>query len=878
MGINLSLIRYFSSQQPFIDGFKFSQSWVTQTPSIWNTREDDLLDLDSNGWVKSLPMDEAGIQYTQVGTLLFRQQETYLPGRYVVLYEGEGTLTYRFDAQKNEALSTPGRDIIDVTPSNSGIFIGITETDPNQTGDYIRDIRVVPESQEFLATTTLFNPEFIEKIQPFKTLRYMDWMETNDSQQKDWADRPKPEDARYSEIGVPVEIMVELANETDTDAWFNMAHMATDDYVANFARYVKDNLEPDLKIYVEYSNEVWNGIFDQNQWVMDRAEQEFANSNLNFIDWYSRRTTEVVEIWENVFGADSERIIGVMGAQSANPYTGRTALDYRWSNTELSRSDTDIDAVAIAPYFGRYIGLPENRATLESWTQDSDGGLSKLFQEITQGGLLGNSPEGGALAQAYREIEAYNEIATEENVQLLAYEGGQHLAGVRGLENNQAIVDLFIAANRDPRMGNIYRDYLAQWSNLGGDVFVHYSDIRAHDKWGSWGVLESVYQDSSPKYDALVDFFQNPPERDPNILEGTPGQDIFTFERPLDTSGTSKTIINFSLGEDKIDVADLGIAEFETLQALISDDNNNNAVIKSSLQGLDFELKIQNVSKDSLTTSNFIFSTDTTTDRINGSEFVDDLFGGNGNDTIKGFSGNDRLFGEKNRDLLRGGNGDDFLDGGKGSDRLFGGADDDLLRGGEGNDFLQGNNGNDSLLGDSGKDTIKGGLGQDTLKGGDSNDRLIGGSQDDLLEGEKGKDILYGNNGNDTLDGGEGNDTINGGRGEDLYVFTSDVPFDKSVIGTDFIAGFSLTEDRISLGKSTFAALNNAVNAQLTNNNFAVVTRDSSVISNGAAIVYNKRNGRLFYNSPDNGTVYDGLFAVIQNSPDNLTAANFVVS
>ncbi|NBD15131.1 MAG: hypothetical protein GVY04_03015 [Cyanobacteria bacterium] len=72
---------------------------------------------------------------------------------------------------------------------------------------------------------------------------------------------------------------------------------------------------------------------------------------------------------------------------------------------------------------------------------------------------------------------------------MLAYEGGQHLVSRGGIENNQAITNLFIEANRDPRMGEIYREYLTQWHQLGEDLFVHFSDIKSPSKWGSWGGL-----------------------------------------------------------------------------------------------------------------------------------------------------------------------------------------------------------------------------------------------------------------------------------------------------------------------------------------------------------------------------------------------------
>jgi hypothetical protein len=40
-----------------------------------------------------------------------------------------------------------------------------------------------------------------------------------------------------------------------------MPHLANDEYHQQFATYVRDNLRPDVKVYVEWSNEVWHTGF-----------------------------------------------------------------------------------------------------------------------------------------------------------------------------------------------------------------------------------------------------------------------------------------------------------------------------------------------------------------------------------------------------------------------------------------------------------------------------------------------------------------------------------------------------------------------------------------------------------------------------------------
>ena len=142
-------------------------------------------------------------------------------------------------------------------------------------GDYLREIKVIHEDYEY-ASDQIFNPEFIEKIQPFDTIRFMDWMETNNSHQGEWSARPTPDNSIFFGGVASIEEMVELANLTQTNPWFNMPHQATDEYVTNFANYVKENLDPELKVYVEYSNEVWGGLA-QGWWVEQQGKAEFSD-------------------------------------------------------------------------------------------------------------------------------------------------------------------------------------------------------------------------------------------------------------------------------------------------------------------------------------------------------------------------------------------------------------------------------------------------------------------------------------------------------------------------------------------------------------------------------------------------------------------------
>jgi hypothetical protein len=337
----------------------------------------------------------------------------------------------------------------------------------------------------------------------------MDWMHTNNSPQENFSDRPKTTDARWTVDGegVPAETMIDLANTTQKDPWFCMPHLATDSYVTQFATLVKNNLDSGRKIYVEYSNEVWNSQFSQGNFVEAQGQAEFATGDSGFtkrLNWHGQRTAEVCDLWQTVFAGDTDRVICVMGSQAANAFTATEAMDCPLSDLAPCHAH-NVDAIAIAPYFGGYLGVPDNVATFSSGTLAAD--VDKIFTEINDGGLAPvDSPVGGSIAETADWIIDNRSEATARGKMLVAYEGGQHLVGVFGAENNNALTNRLGAANRDARMGAAYTEYLNQWEANGGELFVHFTNVSSYSKFGNWGAVERMTELDTPKQNALLDF------------------------------------------------------------------------------------------------------------------------------------------------------------------------------------------------------------------------------------------------------------------------------------------------------------------------------------------------------------------------------------
>ncbi len=517
LGTNLRSLDDWSSQRPFLNLFKQARLWLTQCDNAWDadcdgrweTHEEDQLDLDEQGWVRSLP-DPAAPGYS-IAAALLALPSTVPAERYVMLYEGQGSLRYRLGASRLDAESAPGRDVLEIDVARGPVQIQIIETDPAGTGDYIRNLRLVREADEHLLATEQFNPLFLERTEPYEALRFMEWMKINASPLARWDQRTLPEQASWTGPGgVPYEVLIDLANRLQKPVWLNLPHQADDDFVIRFAELVRDRLDPGLAVYLEYSNEVWNSAFSQQAWIRDQANALWPDSPSSdftkVINWYGKRTAEICSIWETVFANQPNEVICVLGAQAANDWTARQALECPlWSNGKPC-IDHGIDAVAIAPYFGGYLGKPEYASEIEDWTYTSDGGLDLLYQELNLGGQLGGGPDGGGLLQSWQWMQRYAALAASNGLELLAYEAGQHLVGIRGVENNARITELFTSLNRDQRMGTLYKQYLLGWEDSGGGTLMHFSDIATPGRYGSWGALEDVLHVQSPKYLALLDY------------------------------------------------------------------------------------------------------------------------------------------------------------------------------------------------------------------------------------------------------------------------------------------------------------------------------------------------------------------------------------
>jgi len=475
LGINLSGPVDWNTEHPFVDVFHLSRLWISQLQGQpWG--KGPPLELDSHGWIKRLTPH--GFAETPILT------GGHAPvGDYVCLYDGQGQI--EFGANSKVVSRKPGRIVININAKQDGTFLQLRQTDPSNP---VRNIRLVMPGLENSYRAEPFSPGFLDRWSGFNTMRFMDWMDSNNSQQREWADRPKLEDATWSAKGVPAEVMIDLCNRLKINPWFCVPHEASDDYVRRFAELVKSRLDPALKVHLEYSNEVWNGIFLQQAYAEEQArklglgpkERPWEGAAL----FYARRAQEIFRIWEEVFGG-RERLVRIIAWQAGGG-------SYWTDQMLLSQQDTgkNCDALAIAPYL---TFLPDPK----SQTLNSDD-VAKWTKEHVLDYVETNS-----LPECVGWIKTQKAVADKYGLKLICYEAGQHLVGVGGSENNEQLTRLLMAANQDPRMGAIYTKYLDAWRDSGGGLMCLFSSVSTSSKWGSWGLLEGADENSAPKFDAV---------------------------------------------------------------------------------------------------------------------------------------------------------------------------------------------------------------------------------------------------------------------------------------------------------------------------------------------------------------------------------------
>lgn len=375
--------------------------------------------------------------------------------------------------------------------------------------DNTRDVRIdftQPVSnlrmyrQDALETETT-TKAFRDFVQPFSFIRFMDlmvtnWADENDAAERlkalgsdgmmDWAERPSDNGSYHRPWGISVEAAVRICNESKKDMWICLSHVVTNDYLTHLSQYLSDNLDGDLNVYIEFSNEIWNYAygFYQSGMVRDTALAYVAAGKTPKLDnppengyYYAQRYAllrlhDALGILSPALG---NRVRPIFSSQFGSGYYAN-ALN--WSSRTFGNNDW-IYGLACAPYI---------------WATDGtvDDIVATLKKDIASRQEIGNK-----MAVMRGLCDSFL-----ENNNLFFYEMGIDMdQGTNNLSNK-------IAATYDPKMGPVVTSYLVDNFAFGGVLGgAWFNGASTRDKWGpAWALTDDTADLSQPMYKAAAEF------------------------------------------------------------------------------------------------------------------------------------------------------------------------------------------------------------------------------------------------------------------------------------------------------------------------------------------------------------------------------------
>jgi hypothetical protein len=521
--LGLAGVNDWSVQQPFLDVMKTARPWVGHVNGQWGGVDEAALRaagaLSPEGWPLRIPDGVSGLS-----TLIL----TDLPsdaggvaGRYVLTYQGQGDL--RIDGLAKVVEVAPGRVVFDYAPGPGAVILSVAAV---EAGDPIRDIGVVRMDRAgLLAAGGIFNPDWLARIRGVKGIRFMDWMATNDSTLSAAADRPLPGDYTWARNGVPVEVMVALANELGAEPWFTLPHLAEDGLVRAYADLVARDLDPGLRAWVEFSNEVWNPQFAQGRWANEQGLARWGVEGAG-LQVYGLRAAEVMAVWTAVM--PPARVVRVVATQ-----TGVKGAEAQILETPLAVAEGTpapagaFDAYAVTGYFSGLLGAEHKLPDLRGWIAGSEAAAKKATagmsveeagafvaahrfdlaiglaaSELRNGGATGKPED--TLEQLIGDTLPYHaQVAARYGMKLAMYEGGTHVVGYGPAVEDEVLTGFYTTLNFSPQMGALYGELLAGWAAVSDQPFNAFVDVYRPNKWGSWGALRHLW-DENPRWLALA--------------------------------------------------------------------------------------------------------------------------------------------------------------------------------------------------------------------------------------------------------------------------------------------------------------------------------------------------------------------------------------
>lgn len=558
IGINIGSAVDWDDNRMFADVMKSSRTWRDTT---WSN---DLTALDANGWP------------TQDGSICVWAGIPNMQGTYALSFTGQAKVqgswgsvsivNQAYDAGTNQTTATLNYTSTD----GSGLLLTFTNTQltsASATGTGVTHVvlmRPKTVGGTVPTTTEVFSAPFLAALSPFAVLRTMDYAGTNQTNSSHWSDRTRPGHASqqrgnpsvpaggYQGRGGAWEYAVLLANVTGKDLWVNVPEEADADYLTKLAqltKYGSDGTNPytsaqaspvwpglaaGRKLYVEFSNEVWNTGFAQAGANHASAQAEVAagGSPLAFDgttnDWYwawRRTAARIVAI--------STAFRGVWGDAAMMTQVRPVLM------SQLGYADGPLWQAMhlMVDYYGNPAQVPVPRPP--SWYVYGLGGSAYYnpSDETSVDTIFSTLGTGFEAA-----LQADADWALPFGLKRIAYEGGPSLDAT----GNAATDALQAAAWADARMTQALTTQQATWDRNAGDLLVYFTLTGNYQ----WGFMNDVLSPGSPKMAgiAAIDAATAAPSTYGTVVPATLAASSAVIPPGWERSGTTLSQQNAWLG------------------------------------------------------------------------------------------------------------------------------------------------------------------------------------------------------------------------------------------------------------------------------------------------------------------------------------------
>jgi hypothetical protein len=393
------------------------------TDLIKTTRRTGVASWDANGYPATATEGAPAS-----GRMAVTAGNEYPLGDYILTLEGSGPVELPHPNNAQIIPDGPNRFIVRLAepPEDYGFEIQITSYPATNIRLYLPGLE---------NHSSHWNPAYLAYMEPFRgsVFRFMDLNGVNNSQQRNWSDRVSSDWSSFvnknnlcaewnCKGNVPYEYMVELCNQLECDMWIPIPHQATEEYVANLAKLIKTGIDPvsgnktgpaldlNLRVWLEYSNEVWNWNFKQSGYVNEEEPSIVALGD-DIDQRYARKAVQLFKVFKAAFGDDA-RIVRVLGTQIG--WGGGVRTKSRIAAVDRA----DFDTIAVTTYFNDGFQQYLN----DNWPLTQDQALDHLEKNIGSGPFRENEPnkEGENAYWSYR-------WAREAGVPVITYEGNDHI-------------------------------------------------------------------------------------------------------------------------------------------------------------------------------------------------------------------------------------------------------------------------------------------------------------------------------------------------------------------------------------------------------------------------------------------------------------------